>query len=423
MRAPESDAILARLLDLHPKVIDLSLDRVERLLAALDHPERAVAPVVHIAGTNGKGSVTAMLRAGLEGGGARVQAYTSPHLVRFHERIRLADGLIPEPDLAALLAECEAANAGAPITFFEITTAAAFLAFARERADWLLLEVGLGGRLDATNVVERPALTVITPVSYDHQQYLGDTLTEIAGEKAGILKPGVPAILGRQDPEAEAAIRARAEAVGAPLRVWERDWSIRRAGDAIVFEMGGRTERLPLPSLPGAHQVENAGIALAAVFELGVGDPAQALAKAIWPARMQRLTRGPLAQILPAGSELWLDGGHNPAAGQALAKHLAGLSPTRPLWLVVGMLETKAVGAFLAPLAPLVTGLVAVPVPDTPAALPPERLAEVARATALHATVADSPKAALASIAGEGPARIMICGSLYLAGAVLRENG
>ncbi len=424
--AGPSDAILARLLGLHPKIIDLTLDRVDRLLAAMGHPERRLAPVVHIAGTNGKGSVLAMLRAGLEGGGARVQAYTSPHLARFHERIRLAGGLISEPALSALLEECEAANGGLPITFFEITTVAALLAFAREAADWTLLEVGLGGRLDATNVIDRPALTVITPVSYDHQQYLGETLGEIAFEKAGILKPGVACVVGPQEPEAAAVIAARAAEVGAPLLRAGEDFRIRREGEGLVYEDAEGRLALPLPRLPGAHQVENAGIAVAALRRLGVGDPAAAMARVEWPARLQRLEGHPLAAALPPGSELWLDGGHNPSAGRALAAALAEAEAARParLHLVAGMLETKAAGEFLAPLAGIAESLVAVPIPETEAALPPERLAEIARGTGLAAEAAPDVRAALSRLSGrEGPLRVVICGSLYLAGAVLRETG
>src|SRR6056297_640086 len=261
MTAPTSDVILDRMMALHPEIIDLTLDRVWRLLDALGNPERALPPVIHIAGTNGKGSTLAMIRAGLEGAGARTHAYTSPHLARFHDRIRVAGALIAEPDLAALLAECEAANAGAPITYFEITTCAALLAFARTPADWTLLEVGLGGRLDATNVIDTPRLTVITPVSLDHQQYLGETLAEIAFEKAGILKPGVPCIVGSQAPQAMEVIAARADEIGAPLLVSGRDWHVRRSGTGAVFTDAAGTLTLPRPALPGAHQVENAGIA------------------------------------------------------------------------------------------------------------------------------------------------------------------
>ena len=423
-----SDAILDRLLSLHPRLIDLTLDRVHRLLAALDHPERDLAPVVHVAGTNGKGSVVAMLRAGLSGGGQRVQAYTSPHLARFHERIRLADGLIAEPALAALLAECEAANAGAPITFFEITTVAALLAFAREEADWCLLEVGLGGRLDATNVVTRPALTVITPVSLDHQQYLGETLAEIAGEKAGILKPGVPCIVGSQPEDAQRAIARRAAETGAEIRLAGRDWVIRPEGAGLFYEDDFGALSLPRPALPGAHQIENAGIAVAALRTLGAGDPAAALARADWPARMQRLTEGPLAAMLPGGAELWLDGGHNPAAGAALADLLAKTAAARPatVALIVGMLETKAAGAYLGALADAAGTARTVTIPDSEAAIPAEALAARARAAGIPAEPADGVAAALAAILDAhpgGPLRVVICGSLYLAGAVLRETG
>ena len=420
-----SDAILERLLALHPKLIDLTLERIERLLATLGHPERALAPVVHVAGTNGKGSVVAMLRAGLEAAGERVQAYTSPHLVRFHERVRLAAGPIPEPRLAALLEECETANAGHPITFFEITTAAALLAFAREEADWCLAEVGLGGRLDATNVIRRPALTVITPVALDHQQYLGDTLAEIAGEKAGILKPGVRCVVGPQAEEAMGVIARCAGKIGAPLSVAGRDWVIRPEGAGLFYEDDFGALTLPPPALPGAHQVENAGVAVAALRTLGTGDPAAALARAEWPARMQRLGPGPLADLLPQGAELWLDGGHNPAAGAALAAHLRALAPAR-VALVVGMLETKAAGDYLAALAGVAAEARCVPIPDSDAALPAAALAARARAAGIAAKPAQDVPAALAAIAAAhpgGPLRVVICGSLYLAGAVLRITG
>ncbi len=422
-----SDAILARLLELHPKMIDLTLDRVWAILAALDHPERRLPPVIHVAGTNGKGSTVAMLRAGLEGAGKTVHAYTSPHLARFHERIRLAGRLIDEAALAALLEECEARNAGRPITFFEITTAAALLAFARTPADWLLLEVGLGGRLDATNVVETPALCVITPVSFDHQQYLGETLPEIAGEKAGILKPGVPCVVGPQRPEALAVIEARAEAVGAPLLVAGRDWRASAAGGRLRFEDDAGALDLPLPALPGAHQIENAGAALAGLRRLGFGEGASlaAVSRAEWPARLQRLTRGPLAEAAAAaGAELWLDGGHNESAGEAVAAHFRGLAPA-PLALVCGMLDTKDPVTFLRWFRGLAGAVETAPIPDSQSGLPPEALAEAARAAGLRAAPRASAAeavAAAAEAAGAG-GRVLICGSLYLAGAVLRENG
>ncbi|MGD8310558.1 MAG: Mur ligase family protein, partial [Chromatiales bacterium] len=299
-----SDAILERLLSLHPKIIDLTLDRVRRLLAEMGDPQHALPPVVHIAGTNGKGSTLAMIRAGIEAAGKRAHAYTSPHLARFHERIRVDGELISEPDLAAVLAECERVNGDRPITFFEITTVAAYVAFARARADYTLLEVGLGGRLDATNVIDRPALTVITPVSIDHQQYLGETLAEIAAEKAGILKPGVPCVVGPQPDAAQAAIEARAAELGAPLLVHGRDWLARGEHGRLVYEDGEGLLDLDPPALIGAHQIDNSGIAVAALRALGFGEPAcrAALTEAVWPARMQRLTRGPLAERMPEGA-------------------------------------------------------------------------------------------------------------------------
>ena len=294
-----SDAILARLMALHPKVIDLSLERMLRILDALGNPQDRIPPVIHIAGTNGKGSTQAMIRAGLESAGLRVHAYTSPHLAQFHERIRLAGELISEADLAAALEECEAANGDQPITFFEITTAAAFLAFSRVPADYTLLEVGLGGRLDATNVIDAPRLTVITPVSIDHTQYLGETLAEIAGEKAGILKRRTPCIVAPQDTIAREVIEQKAERLFAPLRIGRQDWDSRREGDSLIYQDDHGLMDLPLPVLPGPHQIVNAGTAIAALRELGFGriEARAAVVEAEWPARMQRLTRGPLVDI------------------------------------------------------------------------------------------------------------------------------
>ncbi|MFN3144614.1 MAG: bifunctional folylpolyglutamate synthase/dihydrofolate synthase [Paracoccaceae bacterium] len=424
MSPPASDIILDRMMALHPKIIDLTLDRVWRLLAALDHPERALPPVIHVAGTNGKGSVQAMLRAGLEATGARVHAYTSPHLARFHERIRLAGSLIEEPHLAAVLDECETANGGAPITYFEITTCAALLAFARIPADWTLLEVGLGGRLDATNVVEAPALTVITPVSYDHQQFLGDTLPLIAGEKAGILKRGVPCIVGPQEDDALAVIEDRAARLGAPLHVHGQHWHVAEENGRLVFQDETGLLDLPLPNLIGRHQVENAGIALAALRVLGQPDPAfeAAVTRAEWPARLQRLRRGPLVEA--AGTaELWLDGGHNPAAGHALAEALTRLPP-RPTHLVCGMLNTKDIAGYLRPLAGAAASLHAVSIPGETATLPAATTAAAATAAGIDATEAPDVDTAIRRITARDPsARILICGSLYLAGRILRDNG
>ncbi|MFP4274758.1 MAG: bifunctional folylpolyglutamate synthase/dihydrofolate synthase, partial [Paracoccaceae bacterium] len=366
----------------------------------------------------------AFLRAGIEGAGQTAHAYTSPHLARFHERIRLAGTLISEDALTALLDECYAANGGETITYFEITTCAALLAFARIPADWTLLETGLGGRLDATNVVERPALTIITPVSRDHEQYLGDTLGKIAGEKAGILKRGVPCIVGPQPEEAMEVIEAAAARLGAPLLAHGQHWHAWEERGRLIYQDERGLLDLPLPCLPGAHQIENAGAALAALRHMGFGEDAfeAAVTRAEWPARMQRLRRGPLAEAAP-GVELWLDGGHNASAGQALARHIASL-PARPTHLICGMLNTKDIAGYLGPLARVADSLTAVSIPGEAATLPAETTARAARDAGLPATTAESVGAALEAIARVAPAaRVLICGSLYLAGSVLRENG
>ncbi len=426
-----SDLILARLRGLHPRRIDLSLGRIERLLARLGHPERRLAPVVHIAGTNGKGSMLAMLDAMLQAAGRRVQRYISPHLVQFNERFLFDGQPIAEPELADVLDQCERVNEGLPITEFEIITAAAFVAFARHPADVLLIETGLGGRLDATNVVERPRLTAIAPVALDHQDYLGQRLEQIAFEKAGILKPGVASVIGPQPADALAVIEARAAELDVPLTVHGRDWQARRAGGRLEVRIGERRLDLPLPVLPGCHQIDNAGLAVAAALALGDLEPgplaiAAGLRQAHWPARLQRLRRGPLAELLPAGWELWLDGGHNPAAAQALAASLGGPdADPRPLHLIVGMLTTKDEGGFLEPLGPLARSITTVPVPDEPASRDPHEAAELAAALGWLATAARDVESALGAIveAERQPARVLICGSLYLAGHVLRSNG
>jgi dihydrofolate synthase / folylpolyglutamate synthase len=411
------------MMTLHPKVIDLTLDRMHRLLAALGNPEKTIPPVIHIAGTNGKGSTQAMIRAGLETRGDRVHAYTSPHLARFHERIRLAGELISEPALTALLDECMQANGPDPITFFEITTAAAFLAFARTQADWTLLEVGLGGRLDATNVIT-PHLSIITPVSIDHQQYLGETLAEIAGEKAGIIKRGVPVIVGPQTGEGLAVIEARAARLGAPVLAYGQHWHVSEDRNRLIFQDENGLLDLPLPNLPGPHQIQNAGAAIAALRYLGRDEAAceAAVTRAVWPARMQRLRKGPLAESAP-DIELWLDGGHNPAGGAAIAATLARM-PKRPTYLICGMLNTKDVRGYMAPLAPHVAGLHAVSIPGENNTLPAGVTRDAAIAAGMDAATADSVAGALRAIARAAPdARVLICGSLYLAGSVLRENG
>ncbi|MCE9650053.1 MAG: bifunctional folylpolyglutamate synthase/dihydrofolate synthase [Parvibaculum sp.] len=432
-----SGIILERLTKLHPKLIDLSLERIHRLLDALGHPERALPPTFHIAGTNGKGSVAAYLRACLEAGGYGVHSYTSPHLVRFHERIRLAgrpkSAEIGEAELSALLDECERVNAGEPITFFEITTCVAMLAYARHPADALILEVGMGGTYDTTNVIARPAVTIVTPVDLDHQAFLGDTIAEIAGEKAGILKPGVPAVIGLQTDEGRAVIEARAQKIGAPLFIAGQDFSAHEEQGHLVYQDEHGLLDLPLPRLLGRHQIDNAGIAIcalrqAAMLPLETAAIARGLREVEWPARMQRLTRGPLVARLPAHAELWLDGGHNPQAGRAVAHLMADFaqgSPS-PLMMIVGMKDTKDAQGFFAPFEGLAAHVETVAIPDDPACLSPETLADAARAAGLDATPAPSIDEALARVlarAGNTPPRILICGSLYLAGAVLAANG
>ncbi len=426
-----SDAILSRLLQLHPKVIDLTLDRMWRLLARLGDPQDSLPPVVHVAGTNGKGSVIAYLRAIMEQAALSVHCYTSPHLVRFHERVRIgAPGgghLIPEEQLSAALEECEAVNAGELITYFEITTAAALLAFSRAPADYLLLEVGLGGRLDATNVVERPRLGVITPVSLDHQQYLGDTLGRIAAEKAGILKPDMLAVISHQADDALMAIEARAAEVGASLLVHGQDWQGFEQHGRLVYQDETALLDLPMPVLAGRFQIENAATAVAAIRALSderisVDNIADGLRTAQWQARLQRLGPGKLHDLVPSDAELWVDGGHNPAAGRALAESLADLDErlAKPLMLVVGMLNTKAAADYLAPFAGLAAGIVTVTIPGESNALGAADLAAISRGLGIDAEPAGGIEEAV-TIAGqiEPSPRILLCGSLYLAGHVL----
>jgi len=423
MSASISDLILERMMALHPKIIDLTLDRVWRLLDALGNPQNDLPPVIHIAGTNGKGSTLAMIRAGIEAAGQSAHAFTSPHLVRFHERIRLAGTLISEADLTAALDTCYGVNGGEPITYFEITTCAALLAFAQTPADYTLLEVGLGGRLDATNVVATPKLTVITPISIDHVQFLGDTLASIATEKAGILKRGVPCIVGPQPDEAMDVIEAQAARLGAPLIAHGQHWHVAVERGRLVFQDETGLCDLPLPNLPGAHQVQNAGAALAALRYLDIGETAceSAVTKATWPARMQRLLTGPLIEAAPK-AELWLDGGHNAAAGAALGAHLATLPP-RPTHLICGMLNTKDASGFMAPLATVAQTLTAVPIPGEANTLSPEETVTAAQSVGLEAAISGGVQEALLTIIARSPnARVLICGSLYLSGSVLLEN-
>jgi dihydrofolate synthase / folylpolyglutamate synthase len=429
-----SDVLLAQLRTLHPLMIDLSLDRIAVLLEKLGAPHLKLPPVIHIAGTNGKGSTTAFLRAVLEAAGRRVHVYTSPHLVRFHERIELAgaDGRsrpITEAALVELLSRVAHVNAGAAVTFFEITTAAAFLAFAETPADAVILEVGLGGRADTTNVVPQPRLTIITPVSMDHADKLGATVAKIAVEKAGILKRGVPAIIAPQEPEGMDAIRTVAARVGAPLTIAGEDYDAFEQRGRLVFQTGDRLLDLPRPALLGRHQIINAGTAIAAALnlaDLGLTQQAieRGLTDVVWPARMQRLQGGRLTAGLSADAEVWLDGGHNPAGGQALAQTMADLeerSP-KPLYMIVGMMGQKDAAGFLAPFAGQATQLLTVPIPGAhEAPFSAVALAELANRLGFQAEPAADIGSALhrADRSGVGPRRILICGSLYLAGHVL----
>ena len=395
----------------------------------------SLPPVIHVAGTNGKGSTIAFMRAILEAAGLRVHAYTSPHLVRFNERFRLgAPGegrLVSDEELATVFEECARANEGRAITVFEITTAAGMLLFARHPADVLLLEVGLGGRLDATNVIERPLATVITPVSFDHAEYLGDSVEKIAAEKAGILKRGVPAIVASQPREALEVIDRAAARIGAPMKIAGEHWHSTEERGRLVYQDDDGLLDLPAPRLPGRHQFENAGAAIAALRaapRLTIPPSAfEAVAKADWPARMQRLSQGTLLGQLPAGSELWLDGGHNADGGRAIANALADLEErvSRPLVLIVGMLASKDAGAFLKNFSGLARRLIAVPIPDQEKSLPADKIAEFARAADIPAQSSADIASALAEIGKLGlapPPRVMIAGSLYLAGAVLAAN-
>ena len=422
------DDVLARLLSLHPRVIDLSLGRIRRLLDELGRPHEALPPVFHVTGTNGKGSTCAYLRAILEASGRRVHVFTSPHLVRFNERIRLAGDLISDDALVALLEEVETVNAGEPITFFEIIGAAAFLAFSRVLADALVLEVGMGGRLDATNVVARTAASIITPVSLDHMAFLGDTVAAIAREKAGILKPGCPGIIGPQTADAADVIARYARSVGAPLRRFGQEWTVAPTASGLRYEGPRWRLDLPAPGLLGRHQYDNAGGALAALEAFDPDLPPAALAAGIagvqWPARLQRLAHGPLAAALPPGSELWLDGGHNVACAEAVATELRRW-PAMPTHLVFAMLDNRDPKAFLRVLAPLADSLEAVAIPGEHKSWSAAAAADAAAAVGIPATPAADVGAGVAAItarSGGRPVRVLICGSLYLAGVVLADN-
>jgi dihydrofolate synthase/folylpolyglutamate synthase len=437
-RQPSSapfDALLARLLALHPKRIDLSLDRMQRLLAALDHPEQHLPPVIHVAGTNGKGSTVAFMRAILEAAGKRVHVYTSPNLVRINERFRIGQEggghLVDDAELSAVLAECEVKNGDAPITVFEMETAAGFLLFSRIPADILLLEVGLGGRLDATNVVDKPLASIITRISLDHAEFLGTTLTSVATEKAGIIKAGVPVVVAGQPREVLAVIERQAARLHAPLRIAGENWTATEERGRLVYQDDDGLLDLPAPKLYGRHQFENAGAAIAALRIAGLKLPPSAyeagMTQVDWPARMQRLSHGRLAELAPPDSELWLDGGHNADGGQAIAAALADLEErvSRPLVIIVGMLSTKDSAGFLKNFSGLARRIIAVPIQNDKA-VPAAALAEIGASVGIPSLAQDSIEHAIA-IAGKldlHPApRILITGSLYLAGEVLAANG
>ena len=412
--------IVARLHALHPRLIDLTLDRLLTLLAKLDNPQLRLPPIIHVGGTNGKGSTCAFVRAIGEAAGKRVHVYTSPHLVRFNERIRVAGELATDADLVAAMETIEQANAGAPVTVFEVITAAAFYLFARSPAELCVLEVGLGGRGDATNVIPPPAACAIASISLDHVELLGPTLEAIAGEKAGIMKPGVPLATGTQPGSVYAVLRAEAQRVGTPLLQRGRDWTIEATADGLRFADAAGVVELPRPSLPGPHQLDNAGIAIAAMRAANLGVSNNAIARGIasaeWPARLQRLT-GRLAALLPTDWELWLDGGHNPGAGEALAAHLTGWRD-RPIHLVVGMKQAKDSTEFLRPLIPLASSLWAVAEPEQHNALPVEAIIAASGGIARPGPLVTD---ALRNIPRrERPGRVLICGSLYLAGEVLK---
>src|SRR5215211_3781177 len=436
LRMTPVDAILARLLSLHPKRIDLSLERVSRLPARLGHPERRVPPVIHVGGTNGKGSTIAFLRAILEAAGKRVHVYTSPHLVRFNERFRLGlaggSALVSDAELADAFAECERLNADEPITVFEITTAAGLLLFSRHAADVLLLEVGLGGRLDATNVIERPLASIITPVSLDHLEFLGDTIALIAAEKAGILKADVPAAIAPQPREALTVIERAAQRLQAPLSIAGEDWTVAEERGRLVYQDGEGLLDLPPPRLSGRHQFDNAGLAIAALRAIDARLPLSAyeagVAAAEWPGRLQRLPAGRLTALAPDGSEVWLDGGHNTGAGRAIAAAVADLEERvpRPLILLVGMLASKDLEGFLQHFAGLARRVIGVPISDQEKGRSPEAIADAARRVGIAADARASVADALVRIGHlklDPPPRVLIIGSLYLAGEVLAANG
>jgi dihydrofolate synthase / folylpolyglutamate synthase len=431
------DELIARLSALHAGKIELGLERMHRLLAQLDHPERKLPPVIHVAGTNGKGSTVAYLRAMLEAAGLRVHVFTSPWLVRINESYRLGKVgggvLVDDDELFAVLTQCEQVNAEAPITFFEIKTIAAFCLFAQHPADVVLLEVGLGGRLDSTNVVDQPAACVLTPISMDHMDFLGSSLASIAAEKAGIIKRGVPVICAEQEPDAMAVIEQQAKRMRSPLFASGESWHVNVERGRLVYQDDRGLLDLPAPKLFGRHQFGNAGLAIATLraignFKLATKAFEAGIVGAEWPARMQRLSTGALTALGLGGCEIWLDGGHNADGGRVIAAALGDLEErvSRPLVVIVGMMANKDAVAFLGNFAGLTRHIIVVPIPDQPNAMAPSDLADAARTLGMRVEIADGVEAALSGVAYlayEVPPRILITGSLYLAGHVLAING
>jgi dihydrofolate synthase/folylpolyglutamate synthase len=426
-----------RLSSLHPRRIDLTLERMRGLLERLDHPERKLPGVIHVAGTNGKGSTIAYLRAILEAAGLRVHVYTSPYLARINESYRLgrAGGgvLVDDDELRAVLLHCERVNEGEPITLFEVETAAAFCLFAQHPADVVLLEVGLGGRLDATNVIDQPLASVITPIGIDHTEFLGDSLRAIASEKAAVIKRGRPVICAEQPGEAMAVIEAQARRMHAPPHAAGREWHVNVERGRLVYQDERGLMDLAAPRLFGRHQFDNAGLAIATLraldgFRIGAAAFESGIVGAEWPARMQRLTSGALLGQAPHGSEIWLDGGHNADGGRAVTAALGDLEERvpRPLVVIVGMMANKDAEGFLANFAGLTRHIIAVKIPDQELAMAPDRLADAARQLGMRVETATGVEAALRSLtrlAYETPPRIVVTGSLYLAGHVLAANG
>lgn len=433
-----SDDVLANLRQLHPSLIDLSLGRTYRALEALGRPQDRLPPIIHIAGTNGKGSTLAYLNALITAAGKTAHSFISPHLVSFHERIRLAgkngSTNISEKHLIDVLTRVEAANDGASITFFEITMVAAFLAYSEQAADYLILETGLGGRFDATNVIEKPELTIITPISMDHMDFLGTSLAEIAFEKAGIMKQGVPCICGAQPREVSDVLKKQALELDVPLTIEGEDFKAYEQLGRLIYEDDARLLALPLPRLVGSHQINNAGVSVAAALRLPGFDPTQeqmeaAMRQVQWPARLQLLESDKLAEKISINpeSEIWLDGGHNRAAAEVLAASMADLEEqlSRPLHIVIGMMQRKNADEFLQVFEGLCEMVFTVPVPSSSNCWDPEELADIAKKRGLRAMHCNSVIEALdasgerARNLGDEPVRILICGSLYLAGHVL----